>query len=174
MTKTYSNLSEEEMKEKILMVVDYILETKCSTRKAAKYATENGFPISNVSVHNIIHKKLPTINIEKYQKVLKILNANTPKSIEDAKIKIRIYSAVAYVLQDFTILEIAKMLDSTPDTIYDDLTSRLPRMDTKLAKEVKRKFQEHKLENLGQYNEGVPSEVIDKQMSEISRGGGSR
>lgn len=174
MAKTYSNLSEEELQEKILMVVDYIIETKCSTRKAAKYATENGFPISNVSVHNIIHKKLPTIDMEKYQKVVEILNANTPKSIEDAKIKVRIYSAAAYVLQDFTIPEIAKMLDSTPDIIYDDLTSRLPRLDTSLAKEVKRKFQEHKLENLGQYNEGVPTDVIDKQISEISRGGGSR
>lgn len=174
MAQTYSDLPEEELEKKILMVVDYIIETKCSTRKAAKYATENGFPISNVSVHNIIHKKLPAIDMEKYQKVVEILNANTPKSIEDAKIKIRIYSAAAYALQDFTIPEITKMLASTPDIIYDDLTSRLPRLDISLAKEVKIKLQEHKLENLGQYKAGVPNEVIENQISDISRGGGSR
>lgn len=174
MARNYSNLPEEELQEKILMVVDYIIETKCSTRKAAKYATENGFPISNVSVHNIIHKKLPTIDMEKYQKVVEILNTNTSKSIEDAKIKVRIYSATEYILQDFTILEIAKILDSTPDVIYDDLTSRLPRLDSSLAKEVRKKFQEHKLENLGQYKTGVPNEVIDNQMNKISREGGSR
>lgn len=174
MAKNYSHLPEEEMKEKILMVVDYIIETKCSTRKAAKYASENGFPISNVSIHTIIHKKLSKLDMKKYQQVIEILNANSPKSIDDAKIKIRVYSATAYVLQDFTIPEIAQMLDSTPDIVYDDLTSRLPRLDVKLSKEVKRKLQEHKLENLRQYKAGVPIEVVDNQITDFSRGGGSR
>lgn len=171
MAKTYSNLTEEEMQEKILMVVDYIIETKCSTRKAAKYATENGFPISNVSIHNIIHKKLSKIDMKKYQEVIKILNENSPKSIDDAKTKVRIYSATAYMLQDLTIQEIAEILHSTPDIIYDDLTSRLPRLDTRLANDVKGKLQEHKLENLSQYKMEIPSEIIENQMNNY-RGGG--
>lgn len=167
MAKTYSNLTEEELKEKILMIADYIIETKCSTRKAAKYATENGFPISNVSVHNMIHKKLPKIDLERYQKIMKILSDNAPKSIEDANTKIRIYTAVSYLLQDFTIEEIAKMTDSTFDIIYDDLTTRLPKLDAKLAKGVKSKLLEHKLENLGQYKEGVSQEIIEEKVKEF-------
>lgn len=183
MAKTYSNLTEEELQEKIIMVIDHMIETKCSTRKAAKYATENGFPISNVGIHRIIHKKLPQISMEKYKSVLNIINNNSPKSIEDVKTKIRIYTAVGYVFQDFTIQEISDLLNSTPDIIYDDLTSRLPKLDKQIAKDVKLKLQEHKLENLVQYNQNVPIEVIqnqlepdyeEKQNIAPSRGGGTR
>jgi len=165
MAKTYANLNEDEYNEKVLWIADYIIETKCSTRKAAKYATENGFKISNVSVHNMMHNKLLRIDGEKYKEVMNVLGENTPKSIDDANTKIRIYSATSYLLQDFTVQEIAAVLDTTIDIIYDDLTTRLPKLDKKLAQDVKKKLQTHKLENLGQYKDGVPEVLVNDKIS---------
>lgn len=164
MARTYANLTEDEYNEKVLLIADYIINTKCSTRKAAKYATETGFKISNVSVHNMIRSKLPKLDAERFQKVMEVLGSNTPKSIEDANTKVRIFSATSYLLQDFTVAEVADMLGSTLDTIYDDLTVRLPKLDKTLAQEVKKKLQTHKLENLGQYKDGVPDVVLEEQI----------
>lgn len=164
MAKTYANLTEDEYNEKVLLIADYIINTKCSTRKAAKYATETGFKISNVSVHNMIRSKLPKLDAERFQKVMGVLENNTPKSIEDANTKVRIFSATSYLLQDFTVAEVADMLGSTLDTIYDDLTIRLPKLDKTLAQEVKKKLQTHKLENLGQFKDGVPEVVLEEQI----------
>lgn len=171
MAKTYSNLSEEELNEKILMIADYIIETKCSTRKAAKYATEKKFPVSNVTVHSMMHNKLPKIDIEKYKKVINILKGNTPKSVEDAQTKVRIYTATSLLLQDFTIPEIAEQAESTPDIIYNDLTARLPKLDKELSKAVIRKLSEHRLENLTQYKDGVPESILDEKVNNAFGGG---
>ena len=53
-------------------------------------------------------------------------------------------------IQADTVEEIANLLNSTKDTIYDDLTSRLPKLDEKIAEDVKRKLLEHRYANLTQ------------------------
>ena len=150
MARNNSYLTEEEKKARVLMIADFIIKTKSSTRKTAKFFTENYFPISNCTVHDYINNRLLKIDAQKYKEIVKILNLNTPKTIRDAQIKIRIYQAAALMLQDYTVEEIANLLNSTKDTIYDDLTSRLPKLDEKIAEDVKRKLLEHRYANLTQ------------------------
>lgn len=148
MAQNYSYLSEEELKEKILMIADYIIDNKASLRAAAKYASDNGFKISHVSVHYLLQNKLMELDKNRYEKVMAIINEHLPKSIEDDEVKSRVNAATSLLLQDFTIEEIAERLNSTFDIIYDDLTNRLPKLDSKKADLVKSRLEKHRLKNL--------------------------
>ena len=163
MAKTYSNLSDEEKKKRILLVADYVIENKASTRLTAKFISDNHFPISNVTVHTWLQKNLIKLDPVRYQKVSEILKFNTPASVEDASTKSRVFAAAKRILLDYTVDETARELESTRDTIYDDLTSRLPKLDKKIADDVKKKLQEHKLTNLTQYNYGLPEETLNER-----------
>lgn len=163
MAKTYSNLSDEEKKKRILLVADYVIENKASTRLTAKFISDNHFPISNVTVHTWLQKNLIRLDPVRYQKVSEILKFNTPASVEDAATKSRVFAAAKCILLDYTVDETARELESTRDTIYDDLTSRLPKLDKKIADDVKKKLQEHKLTNLTQYNYGLPEETLNER-----------
>ena len=167
MAKTYSNLSDEAKKKSILLVADYVIENKASTRLTAKFISDNHFPISNVTVHTWLQKNLIKLDPVRYQKVSEILKFNTPASVEDASTKSRIFAAAKYILLDYTVDETAQELSSTRDTIYDDLTSRLPKLDKKIADDVKKKLQEHKLTNLTQYNYGLPEETLNERSKKI-------
>lgn len=163
MAKNNMYLSDEEKKARVLMVADYIIKTKSSTRKTAQYFSKNHFLISNATVHDYVNKRLPKLDKRRYEKVVKVLDLNTPKSILDAKTKIRIYTAASYMLQDYTINEIVELLNSTYDTIYDDLTSRLPKLDKKIAEDVRKKLVEHRLSNLPQNADGVSETIIESE-----------
>lgn len=167
MAKTYSNLSDEEKKKRILLVADYVIENKASTRLTAKFISDNHFPISNVTVHTWLQKNLIKLDPVRYQKVSEILKFNTPASVEDAATKSRVFAAAKCILLDYTVDETARELESTRDTIYDDLTSRLPKLDKKIADDVKKKLQEHKLTNLTQYNYGLPEETLNERSKKI-------
>ena len=167
MAKTYSNLSDEEKKKRILLVADYVIENKASTRLTAKFISNNHFPISNVTVHTWLQKNLIKLDPVRYQKVSEILKFNTPASVEDATTKSRVFAAAKCILLDYTVDETARELESTRDTIYDDLTSRLPKLDKKIADDVKKKLQEHKLTNLTQYNYGLPEETLNERSKKI-------
>ncbi len=148
MAHNYTDLSDEEMNKNINMIADYIIKTKCSTRKAALYAKEQGFPISNNTVHTLMIHKLPLINLQKYEKVKSIFEANKPKTIQDKDTLKRVLEATNLLLDGFNVLEIAEKLSSTQDIIYDDLTSRLPKIDYIKAQEVKEKLEKNRLNNL--------------------------
>ena len=167
MAKTYSNLRDEEKKKRILLVADYVIENKASTRLTAKFISNNHFPISNVTVHTWLQKNLIKLDPVRYQKVSEILKFNTPASVEDATTKSRVFAAAKCILLDYTVDETARELESTRDTIYDDLTSRLPKLDKKIADDVKKKLQEHKLTNLTQYNYGLPEETLNERSKKI-------
>ncbi len=167
MAKTYSNLSDEEKKKRILLVADYVIENKASTRLTSKFISDNYFPISNVTVHTWLQKNLIKLDPVRYQKVSEILKFNTPASVEDATTKSRVFAAAKCILLDYTVDETARELESTRDTIYDDLTSRLPKLDKKIADDVKKKLQEHKLTNLTQYNYGLPEETLNERSKKI-------
>ena len=167
MAKTYSNLSDEEKKKRILLVADYVIENKASTRLTAKFISDNHFPISNVTVHTWLQKNLIKLDPVRYQKVSDILKFNTPASVEDAATKSRVFAAAKCILLDYTVDETARELESTRDTIYDDLTSRLPKLDKKIADDVKKKLQEHILTNLTQYNYGLPEETLNERSKKI-------
>lgn len=164
MAQNYAYLNEEELKEKIFMIADYIIENKASTIKTANYATEHDFPISYVSVHYLMCNKLKLYDKERYEKVMEIFQKNQPKGVEDAKVMARVYSAVSLLLQDFNVEEIARELNSTKDTIYDDLTNRLPKINPEMSVSVQQKLQEHRLNNLKSKN---PASEVENQIAQI-------
>ena len=145
---------DEVLKEKILQVADYVIETGSSTRKTAEYFTENLFPISNVTVHTYLTRKLKYIDLGKYQQVKNILEANLPKGIEDVNVQTRVYQATSLLLQGYTVSEIASRLNSTIDIIYDDITNRLKRLedDEALWERVQAILQDHSRNNLRNQN----------------------
>lgn len=117
----------EEREKRIVMIGEFFKETGLSTRQIADYFTANHFEISNKTVHQYINKYMelhPQDNKEINEKI----SNNTEKSIEDNKIKARIFRAAKLVLEGYTMKEIAELLDTTPKVIERDLDRRLKLM----------------------------------------------
>lgn len=172
---------DEERNRRVLEVAEYVKATKASTRQTAKYFTENKFQISNATVNDYLRNRLPKLNKELAREINEILMANTPKTVETVEVRKRIYSAVSLLFQDYTIAEIAKELNSTVDIIYDDLTTRLPKIENQpdilkqvkeylpfikgsISDDVKSVLQRHKLENLANQHGNEP--YFDKKYFE--------
>ena len=170
MAKNYSDLKEEERKERVLQVADYIIKEKASTRKVSKYFSKNNFPISNATVYDYVHNRLPKIDLERYQKVMEILKENLPKTLDEIEVKIRVLRASSLSLQGFTVSEIAEILQSTVDTIYNDLTIRLPKIDQIIGEEIAKRLTTNRLSNLTQYAKKVSPELIEEYSQPSQRG----
>jgi hypothetical protein len=162
---------EEERNKRVLEIALYVKQTKASTRQTAKYFTEHRYPISNATVSDYLKNRLPDLNPILAKEIATILNEHTPKTIETVEVRKRIYSAVSLLFQDYTIREIADILSSTVDIIYDDLTSRLPKIETQIdilqqvddmiSEDVKNILHRHKMENL--VNQAGNQSYFDKQ-----------
>lgn len=141
---------DDELRERVLLVADYVIANKATTRTASKYFKENHMPISNVTVYNYLTKYLPYIDKNKYQEVLAILTANQPPTVAKEEVRKRVYQAVALLLQGYTIPEIAGVLNFTVDVIYDDVTVRLKRVesDDEVIKQVEEMLAYHRISNL--------------------------
>ena len=113
-------------------IADYIINSNCSTRKAA-----DSFKISNATVSTLMNELLPKIDQEKYFKVQSILNGNKPKTITDEEIKQRVEKAAELIKEGFTVQEIADSMGVTINVINEDLQTRLPRISECLYNEVK-------------------------------------
>lgn len=173
------NIKDEDLRnERVIEVALYVKKTKASSRVAAKYFTENRFPISNVTVNDYLKNRLPKINPALYEEIKPIIDSHTPKTVDTVEVKKRIYSAVSLLFQDYTIPEIAKQLNSTIDIIYDDLTERLPKIEKdavilqqvkeyipsiegNISDDVKEVLLRHKMENL--HNQAGNEPYYDKE-----------
>jgi len=142
--------NDEMLRERVLQVADYVIENGTSTRKTADYFTKNFFSISNATVHTYLADRLKYIDLWKYQQVKTILDGNHPKGVEDTDVQRRVYQVASLLLQGYTISEIAVRLNSTVDTIYDDITSRLKKIeqDEVLLERIQFILQEHSRNNL--------------------------
>lgn len=138
-----AKFTDEERIEKIIQVANYIIETKTSTRKAAKQ-----FNISNATVSDWMNGLLKKIDIKKYLDVQQILNKNTPKTITDEEVKNRVLMAAYLIIQGFTVEEIAKSMEVTINVINEDLQTRLPKLDFELYTQIKMIQKQNSLENL--------------------------
>ena len=139
---------DDELRERVLLVADYVIANKATTRTASKYFKENHMPISNVTVYNYLTKYLPYIDKNKYQEVLAILTANQPPTVAKEEVRKRVYQAVALLLQGYTILSLYE--DEKFVKIYDDVTVRLKRVesDDEVIKQVEEMLAYHRISNL--------------------------
>lgn len=87
--KKYSELREQEKKEMVEILSDYIISTKGTINKACIYAEIFNIDIKHTTLITAINNVLSIENPEKYEKVMKILNPKeyTPKEINSQPVK---------------------------------------------------------------------------------------
>lgn len=143
-------MSEDERKELILDIADYLILTESSTRKTAQK-----FGVSNYTISDYMNNRLPKIDKTKYELVQEILKGNKPKTVDDKDVIERINKAVELLKSGFTVVEIAKALGSTEMIIYRDLTVRLKCISKEEYEKVKVILSMNSINNL--VNQGINS-----------------
>ena len=138
-----ARFTDDERIEITRNIADYIISTKCSTRKAAEH-----FNISNATVSTLMNELLSKMDPKKYSQVESILSGNKPKTVKDDEIKQRVLKAAELIKEGFTVEEIAKALDTTINVINEDLQTRLPRISESLHDEVKEIQRRNSISNL--------------------------
>ena len=138
-----ARFTDDERIEITRNIADYIISTKCSTRKAAEH-----FNISNATVSTLMNELLSKMDPKKYSQVESILSGNKPKTVKDDEIKQRVLKAAELIKEGFTVEEIAKALDTTINVINEDLQTRLPRISESLHAEVKEIQRRNSISNL--------------------------
>lgn len=157
---------DEILKQKVLLIADYVIKTGDSTRKTAKYISDNHFKISNCTVSKYLNELLPKIDAERSEKVKKIIKENTPKTMDTVTVRKRMYESVSLLLKGYTIKEIASEFGETEWTIYNDIQNRFMKLETdeKLKNEVKNVLKKHSIENL--CNQSGNGPYFDKEYFE--------
>lgn len=163
----------DEIEERVKKVADYIIKTGASTRKAAEYFSSHDFKISNVTVSNYMTKRLPKIDGCRYALVKKVIDKNTPKSVESLEVRNRIYDTLNLLFQGYTIPQIVVKMNETSaeknrvtfDIIYDDLIRRLKMIENDLdvIRDVQDRLYKNKIGTLNnQENNGPNMDALNQ------------
>lgn len=127
---------EEERNRRIELVESYIIKTGSSIRDTVEYFNENFFKISIPTVvdyRNLYLKRHPQFKVE----MQKIINQNSPETIESEEVKNRVLKIAKLITSGFTISEIQNKFNASYWTIYRDI-ERLKKLDEALYNEVKK------------------------------------
>ena len=127
---------EEERNRRIELVGSYIIKTGSSIRDTVEYFNENFFKISIPTVvdyRNLYLKRHPQFKVE----MQKIINQNSPETIESEEVKNRVLKIAKLITSGFTISEIQNKFNASYWTIYRDI-ERLKKLDEALYNEVKK------------------------------------
>lgn len=137
---------EEERNRRIELVGSYIIKTGSSIRDTVEYFNENFFKISIPTVvdyRNLYLKRHPQFKVE----MQKIINQNSPETIESEEVKNRVLKIAKLITSGFTISEIQNTLNASYWTIYRDI-ERLKKLDEALYNEVKKIINQRVEENI--------------------------
>ena len=118
---------EEERNRRIELVGSYIIETGSSIRDTVEFFNENFFKISIPTVvdyRNLYLKRHPQFKVE----MQKIINQNSPETIESEEVKNRVLKIAKLINSGFTISEIQNKFNASYWTIYRDI-ERLKKLD---------------------------------------------
>lgn len=138
-----SKFTYEERVELTNEIADYIINTKSSTRNAAKK-----FNISNATVSVLMNEFLKLLNIKKFLLVQEVLNSNKPKTYKDEDVKKRVLLVADLVLKGFTVEKISKYINETINIVNEDLQTRLNKINPELYIEVKNLLTKNSRNNL--------------------------
>lgn len=149
------HVTDEERLIRIKRVLE-LISSGMSYRECAKYLSENEFKISHVTVKDYVDRA-EELGYELYNDSRKVVENNTPKTIEDEEVQKRIKKVYELLKENYTIEQIAKALESTPMIIYRDF-KRIQTLndeqlkDLNIEKEViediKKNMKENSLNNL--------------------------
>lgn len=138
-----AKFNDDERNLMVIATADYIIKHKCTTRDAAK-----AMKVSNYTISDWMRRRLIILDPVKYRRVQKIFLANTPKTVTDNGVKKRVLQAAKCVLNGMTVQQIHEETGISIHVIYEDLQTRLRRLDEGLWKTVNSKLKENSLTNL--------------------------
>ena len=119
-----NRITEEERLERINLVYECI-KNGMSTRECAKFLSDKGISISNVTVKDYI-ERMKKIDENKYNEMQEIIKDHTPKTISnDEDVRRRVKNVVVALKAGYTFKEIADNLGESEWTIYRDFRNRL-------------------------------------------------
>ena len=156
-------MTEEEKKEFLLNQADMYL-SGMSYRQIAKVVGQ-----SYVTVRDNITVKIKNIAPKKYEEVMKKIEENKEKSIDDALVRERILEAYRLlVAENKTVIEIADILGTTEFTIYRDLTKRLKELNSiapeivsdEMLTKVASTLKKHSSDNITEAKEPIKIELL--------------
>lgn len=124
---------------RIELVGNLFLETGYSTRTLARYiSTDNrlDFKISNATVSKYIND-YKNKHADKAEQIDCLIDANKGSTVDNPEDVERVYKVAKYVLEDYSIQDIAHNLNVSYWTIYYDINIRLKKLDPKLFSKIK-------------------------------------
>lgn len=144
---------EEERNRRIILVGEFIINNpSMSTRKIAKYFSDNYFKISNATVHDYLVRYRKMV-LENKDKIDKIMYENKGKGISDAGTVSRVKEVTKkFIEEDKTMEQIAEELNINFWTVYRDLKVRLQLLDKETYEMVEKIIHSRMEENLNQKN----------------------
>ena len=129
---------------------------KISTRILAKK-----FEISNYTVSTLMRDYLKGQFPYLYDQVNKILTGNIPQTIDNIEIQVRVLEAAKLVLQGNTIKEIADKFNVSINVIYEDLQTRLKKIDSELYDKIVLIHGNNSINNLSHGNNSYVTQIRD-------------
>lgn len=142
---------DEETKNILINQANMYLDGK-SFREIAQIVGQ-----SHVTVRDNITNKIKDVAPDIYLKVQEKARENSEKTIEDSETRTRVFAAYKLLTEENkTISEIAKLLGTTENVIYRDLTTRLAQLaksypelvNEQMVENAKNVLQNHSLNNL--------------------------
>ncbi len=140
--------TEDERRERVLLVGELFKETGLSTRKLANYITARYFSISNCTVSDYL-KRYVKLRPEEVNNIKEKIEKNTDMSVNNEVIRKRVEDNSLLFEQGYTVEEIAKVTGTNYWTVYRDITSRIKKIDPNRYEEIiKPKLTADSLENI--------------------------
>lgn len=143
----------EERKEKAKEIANYIISENKLGRKVSTRILAKKFDISNYTVSILMGEYLYNNFPHLYIQVKPILVGNIPKTIHNTDVQIRVLEAAKMVLQGKTVDEIADEFNITVNVIYEDLQTRLKKIDPDLYDKICLIHGNNSLDNLKHGND---------------------
>ena len=153
----------EERREKAREIAEFIINEDKQGRSVSTRSLAKVFNLSNYTISTLmggfLEKNFPGL----YPDVHRILQGNIPKTIEQIEVKKRVLEAAKLSLQGMTVKQIADLLGESPNVIYEDLQTRLPRLDEDAYKQVLLLHNQHSAKNLTPGNLHSGEQPIDEK-----------
>ena len=127
----------------IIEIADYIINNHASIRNTAQY-----FKIGKTTVYDKIHEKLPYIDIIRYKKVFDILVENKSFDTNKKEIIEQVLNCYELLKSGLSSQEICNKLSIGRNVLQRNLTTRLNKIDSTKALEVKAILKENQLSGL--------------------------